>query len=107
MKNSIAFIACCLAANSLFAQDDIAKKYADTITAGDLQKQLTIIASEQMERRETGTEGQRKAASYIQDQFKSFGLLPPQSLNGYQQTFPFYKDTLTNTTLKIRDKNYE
>ena len=38
----------------------------NAITASDLKKHLTIIASDEMEGRETGTEGQRKAAAYIE-----------------------------------------
>ena len=54
-----------------------------------------------MEGRETGTEGQRKAAAYIESQFKETGLITSPSLNGYQQNYPLYKDTLIPKTLKI------
>jgi hypothetical protein len=47
-----------------------------------------------MEGRETGTEGQRRAAAYIESQFKQIGLQAPQALNGYQQYYPLFKDTL-------------
>jgi hypothetical protein len=47
---------------------------ADVITAESLKKHLAIIASDEFEGRETGTEGNEKAANYIADQFKSFGL---------------------------------
>ena len=39
--------------------------YAKTITTADLKKHLYILAAPDMEGRETGTEGQRKAAAYI------------------------------------------
>ena len=61
--------------NNTFSQTDPALKYAETITQSGLKKQLTIIASAEMEGRETGTEGQRKAAAYIETQFKEMGLL--------------------------------
>jgi len=79
-----------------FAQKDKAGKYAATITAADLKKQLTIIASDEMEGRETGTEGQRKAAAYIESQFKKMGLATAKSLNGYQQLYPLYQDSLSS-----------
>ena len=91
---------------TLLAQTDDAKKYAATITRDDLQKHLTIVAGAEMEGRETGTPGQRKAAAYIEAQFKLLGLQAAPQLNGYQQPFPIYKDTLINTTLKIGKKNY-
>ena len=90
-----------------FSQTDAALKYAETITQAGLKKQLSIIASAEMEGRETGTEGQRKAAAYIESQFKKIGLVSPQSLNDYQQNYPLYKDTLIPKTLKIGKKNYK
>ncbi|MEO7119882.1 MAG: M28 family peptidase, partial [Ginsengibacter sp.] len=59
-----------------------------------------------MEGRETGTEGQRKAAAYIISQFKKFGLQSPQSLKDYQQMYPLLKDTLIPKMLKIGTKKY-
>ena len=79
-----------------FAQKDYAAKYAATITAADLKKHLTIIASDEMEGRETGTEGQRKAAAYIESQFKQMGLTPAAALKGYQQLYPLYQDSLSS-----------
>ena len=80
---------------ALFAQADSAAKYGSTITAGGLKKHLTIIASDEMDGRETGTEGQRKAAIYIENQFKQFGLTQPEALKGYQQYYPLYQDSLS------------
>lgn len=80
-----------------FAQTDGAK-YAATITGSNLNKHLSIIASAEMEGRETGTEGQRKAATYIESQFKAMGLNSVPSLNGYQQYYPLYQDSLISTT---------
>ena len=92
--------------NNSFSQTDVALKYAETITQAGLKKQLTIIASAEMEGRETGTEGQRKAAAYIESQFRETGLTPPPSLKGYQQNYPLFKDTLIPKTLKIGKKHY-
>ena len=47
-----------------FAQPSVASKYASIISGSNLKKHLTIIAGDEMEGRETGTEGQRKAATY-------------------------------------------
>ena len=90
-----------------FAQTDLSQKYAETITQADLKKQLTIVASAEMEGRETGTEGQRKAAAYIEGQFKEFGLISPAALNGYQQFYPLLKDTLVPKSLKIGKQKLE
>jgi hypothetical protein len=74
--------------------DSLALRYGATITQEDLRKHLDILASDAYEGRETGKEGQKKAARYIVDQFKSFGIPPvPQAeergiVNGYEQSYP-------------------
>ena len=108
MKKTFFFVMSLLLGGAVsFAQSDASIKYAETITQNDLRKQLTIIASAEMEGRETGTEGQRKAASYIESQFKSFGLKTAPSLNGYQQYYPLRKDTLVPGKLKIGKTNLQ
>ncbi len=77
--------------------------YANIIKAETLQKHLTIIAGEEMQGRETGTEGQRKAAAYIEAQFKKIGLAYPASMNSYQQEYPLHKDSLLKAEIKIED----
>jgi hypothetical protein len=91
----------------VFSQTDIPLHYAETITAHDLKKHLTIVASAEMEGRMTGSEGQRKAARYIQSQFVQVGLKAPEPLNGYQQYYPLFKDTLIPKTLKIGKKKLQ
>lgn len=84
-----------------FAQIGDPSKYASIITGENLKKHLTIIASDEFEGRETGTEGQRKAANYIEEQFKTMGLKSVEALKGYQQYYPLYQDSLVSTNLKI------
>lgn len=90
-----------------FAQNDPAAKYAAIITGNSLNKHLAIVAGAEMEGRETGTEGQRKAAAYIESQFKAMGLKPVPALNGYQQFYPLYQDSLKNAELEIAGKDAE
>src|SRR3954466_11864524 len=49
--------------------------YAKTIKPDDLRKHLSIVAGKEMEGRGTPSPGLDRAASYIEDQFKSLGLL--------------------------------
>ena len=93
--------------NIAFAQTGDAAKYAGVITQADLKKHLTIIASDEFEGRETGTEGQRKAAAYIESQFKALGLKSASALKGYQQLYPLYQDSLQETTLTVNGKTAE
>lgn len=81
------------------------KTFAGTITEADLKKQLYIIAGPEMEGRETATEGQRKAAAYIEEQFKSFGLLPGNG-SSYQLSFPVYKDSLVGSKVVVNGQEF-
>lgn len=82
---------------------DWANQYAQTITPADLKEKLSIIASREMEGRETASPGQRKAAAYIENQFQRLGLLPGTT-GGFQMQYPIYQDTLIEASLKIDGK---
>ena len=105
MKKSVLFISLVLCISISFAQTDVAAKYAAVITGNNLKKHLSIVAGAEMEGRETGTEGQRKAAAYIESQFKAMGLKSVEALKGYQQFYPLYQDSLVSTELKAGDKD--
>ncbi len=80
--------------------------FGKTITAADLKKHLFIVASKEMEGRETATEGQRKAAAYIENEFKKIGLQPGNN-GSYQQPYGVYQDSLVNAVLEVNGKKYE
>src|SRR5258705_10230792 len=88
------------------AQKKNATTYANTITTDDLKKHLYIVASKEMEGRETATPGQKKAAAYIENQFQSLGLTPGNN-GSYQLKFPVYQDSLLNTTIEVNGKTFE
>lgn len=52
------------------------QKSIDTVALSDLQRHLSVIASDAMEGRETGTPGIEKAAVYLETEFKRLGLSP-------------------------------
>jgi hypothetical protein len=81
------------------------RPFANTITPDDLKKHLYIVAGPAMEGRETATEGQRKAAAYIESQFKSLGLIPGNKDN-FQVGFPIYQDSLVNASLEVNGKRF-
>lgn len=81
------------------------KSFANSITADDLKKHLYILAGKEMEGRETATEGQRKAAMYIEEYFKSVGLLPANK-NNYQLSFPVYRDSLITAVMEVNEKKF-
>ena len=90
-----------------FAQmADLPQQLANTITAGDLRSHLTILASDAMEGRETGTPGQEKAAAYIEQYFQSLGLPPVVNGNAYQQMIAFSAQSWTTIRLEVNGKSY-
>ncbi|MEO5563629.1 MAG: M28 family peptidase [Chitinophagaceae bacterium] len=80
--------------------------YAKSITASDLQKHLYTVASKEMQGRETATPGQKKAAAYIEDYFKSLGLQPGNK-GSYQMSFPVYQDEVLKSILEINNAAYK
>ncbi len=63
-------------------------KYAKTITEKELKTHLYKYASEEFEGRKTGTEGQRKAAEFLEDYYKEQGIASPISDTSYFQSIP-------------------
>jgi hypothetical protein len=59
-----------------------------------------------MEGRETATAGQRKAAAYIESQFKSLGL-EPGTAEGYQMYYDVFQDSLTGASLEVNGKTFQ
>lgn len=62
--------------------------YANTISAQELKKQLYIFASDEMEGRMTGSEGQRMGAEFIRDFYIKEGIESPISKDEYFQNIP-------------------
>lgn len=62
--------------------------YLNTITAADLKTYLTIVASDAMEGRETGSVGQKKAGEYLINHYKAEGISFPKGATDYYQRIP-------------------
>jgi Peptidase family M28/PA domain len=82
-----------------------AVKHAKSISPEDLKKHLYIVAGKEMEGRETGTEGQRKAAAYIEAYFKKLGLQPGAG-NSYQQYYPLQQDSLVSAAINVNGASF-
>lgn len=52
------------------------------IEAGDLERHITFLASDSLRGRETGTAGSARAATWIADRFRDFGLEPAGNESG-------------------------
>lgn len=91
----------------LFAQNlNDAKKYLNQIDTKDLNKHLSIIASDEYEGRETGKAGQKLAAEYLRNEFQELGLIP-LSDNGYYQEFQLIDKVLGKRLLEVNQTPFE
>jgi len=89
---------------------DPASGYARTITAGELKDHLTVIASDSMEGRFTGSPGQRKAAGYMASFFREYGLTAPAKTKdgspSYFQRYNLYRRGWGEVYIKVKNNTY-
>ena len=106
LKKLLFFFTLALCSN-VFGQYD-RLNYQQTINQEDLKRHLTYIASDELGGRDTGSEGQKKAADYIIKQLSSLGLKPIVSSTtgsvSYLQTFNLYKNGWKESYVIINGK---
>jgi hypothetical protein len=66
-------------------QDSVALRFSKQVTAAGMRENLTVLASDEYEGRETGMKGQKMAADYISKFFLKLGL--PAVNGSYYQKF--------------------
>jgi Zn-dependent M28 family amino/carboxypeptidase len=81
-------------------------KYAFSITAADLRKHLSILASDEYEGRETGERGQKMAAEYIAAFYKALGI-PSQADGSWYQIVKLVKISGGDGTFSSKNKSGE
>ncbi|HYG01616.1 MAG TPA: arginyl aminopeptidase, partial [Chryseosolibacter sp.] len=96
-------IASCFTA---FGQDPVAQQYGSMITPADLEDNLTILASDALEGRETGKRGQKMAAAFVKAHFEQLGLIGPVN-DGYYQTVELYTSVPANVYVKAGNAEYK
>ncbi|MBD0284308.1 MAG: M20/M25/M40 family metallo-hydrolase [Flavisolibacter sp.] len=96
MRRTILFILILLGS---LAQAQKLKKEDKQLLA-NLQKHVEYLASDALEGRRTGTAGEKKAAAYIAEQFKSIGLLP-KGTQEYLQPFEIAEGNQINPTTHL------
>lgn len=64
------------------------RKAYESISQADLKRDLFVIASDEMEGRETGSEGQKKAGRYMIEQYRRMGVGFPPALKSFYQPVP-------------------
>jgi hypothetical protein len=82
------------------------RPYANQIIEENLKKDLYVIASKNFEGRETATEGQRKAAAFIEDYFKKIGLAPGNK-DSFQLYYPVFQDSLIGAGININGQSFQ
>jgi hypothetical protein len=80
-------------------EDSIYQLAKEFITKEGLKRHLEILASDEYEGRETGLEGQKKAARYIADYFESKGLPKIFGDTSYFQSIAFSSNRWTRIDL--------
>ena len=63
-------------------------RYLNGINSDNLKTHLTIIAADDMEGRETGSRGQKKAGQYLIEQYQKSGITFPKGAADYYQKVP-------------------
>ena len=78
-----------------WSQKNNAETFGQNISVQELKKHLYVLASDAYEGRETGMEGQRKAAQYLDDYYAQIGI-PTQ-----RQIFPLKRLSFLSSTVQI------
>ena len=81
--------------------DSIASVYASSILIKDLNRDLSILASDEYEGRETARPGQKKAAKYITERFKEIGVSPGAENESFLQTFAVDAKNASNVFVEL------
>jgi hypothetical protein len=92
MKNAIALLLCITTFSSFSQKKAVTNNdptsYMNTITADKLKTRLYVVASDEMEGRETGSKGQKKAGKYLIEQYQKSNISFPKGANSYYQPIP-------------------
>lgn len=86
-------------------QDSIAARYANMLSTDSLSAYLHILAADSLEGRETGKEGQKKAAAFIADRFEEFGL-EQLADSGYFQRYVLIETAIDSAVISGNSQNY-
>ncbi len=81
-------VSCNSAQNAASAKKMTAEDYANSITSEDLKTLLYILASDKMEGRMTGENGNNMAAEYLRNYYMDQGISAPIEENNYYQPIP-------------------
>jgi hypothetical protein len=81
------------------------KDLAATITVEDMRRHLTVLSADDMEGRETGQPGQKRAAAYLEGEFQRLGLPAIGEGGGYFQTILFTRQKWEEIDLELNGES--
>ena len=87
-----------------YLKDTLKLVYTNSIVVEDLKKHIQVLASDSLEGRETGEQGQKMAAEYIANCFKKAGI-PPYKCKTYYQKFKVKSKGHLRQRVILKQKN--
>ena len=116
MKKHVFVLLSCLSLTVCFGQSKRARAKADKLTTANLQTEIIYLAGDDLKGRRAGTPEEMKAAEYISNLFKQYGLKPAGDNDTYLQSFEVDKGkhftgdensvTINGQTLKLKTEYY-
>jgi len=82
-------------------KDSILEHYLNKVSQVELKKNLSIIASDSMMGRETGTPGQKIAAEYLVKKLNDYGIVGAGDSLNYYQRFALYSSSYEKIELIV------
>lgn len=86
---------------SLLASCSVQKKVQQSVNAGDVQRIISTLASDEMQGRGTFSPGIEKAATFIESEFQKIGLQPLEGEAGFRQSFSVTRIRPTSQSAEI------
>ena len=92
-QHKVALCVLCFLTFSSFASENYAPKN-DSITAEDLKRDVFFLASDELNGRLVGTQGNLLATEYIEQRFSKLGIKAFTTIKSYRQTFNLLTATM-------------
>jgi Peptidase family M28 len=91
----------------LTAQKADPAPFANSISTSELKSHLMVLTADSLEGRETGTEGNRKAAQYIARYFESLGLPKVgDNKSSYFQRMVYTNEAWNSSSVQLNNQTY-
>jgi hypothetical protein len=72
-----------------------------TITVADVQRRIAFLASDSLQGRDTPSPGLEKAAAYIANEFRAYGLQPAGDSGSFVQRFPYDRSSVDVSRVRV------